>query len=157
MEANARLNSHIIESLKGIETVKVYASEDNSIEKLEIEYIRNLRIAFKEGVLSNIQESISGAVSTIGNLALMYIGARMIMNGDITLGSLMSFSTLSGYFMDPIGRLIGLQLSIQEASISLKRISEIYEVEKEQDENDTNKIKIEKIDGDIELNNTYIF
>ena len=153
MEAQARLNSQIIEGLKGIETIKVHASEDNSIEKLEIEYIRNLRIAFKEGVLSNIQESISGVVSTIGNLALMYIGSRMIMNGDITLGSLMSFSTLSGYFMDPIGRLISLQLSIQEASISLKRISEIYEVEKEQDENDTNKIKIDKIDGDIELNN----
>ena len=153
MEAGARLNSHIIESLKGIETIKVHAAEEKSIEKLENEYIRNLRIAFKEGVLSNIQGSISGVVSSVGNLVLMYIGARMIMNGDITLGSLMAFSTLSGYFMDPIGRLIGLQLSIQEASISLKRISEIYEVEKEQEETETEKIKIEKIDGDIELNN----
>ena len=153
MEASARLNSHIIETLKGVETIKVNASEEKSIEKLEVEYIRNLKIAFKEGVLSNIQNSISGAVSTIGNLALMYIGAKMIMNGDITLGSLMSFSTLSGYFMDPIGRLIGLQLSIQEASISLKRISEIYEVEKEQEDTEIDKIKIEKIDGDIELNN----
>ena len=153
MEAEARLNSHIIESLKGIETIKVHAAEEKSIEKLENEYIRNLRIAFKEGVLSNIQGSISGVVSSVGNLVLMYIGARMIMNGDITLGSLMAFSTLSGYFMDPIGRLIGLQLSIQEASISLKRISEIYEVEKEQEETETEKIKIEKIDGDIELNN----
>ncbi|MEG1256064.1 peptidase domain-containing ABC transporter [Clostridium sp.] len=153
MEAGARLNSHIIESLKGIETIKVHAAEENSIEKLEVEYIRNLRIAFKEGVLSNIQGSISGAVSTVGNLVLMYIGARMIMNGDITLGGLMAFSTLSGYFMDPIGRLISLQLSIQEASISLKRISEIYEVEKEQDENDNEKIKIEKINENIELKN----
>lgn len=76
----------------------------------------------------------------------------MIMSGEITLGSLMAFSSLSGYFMDPIGRLISLQLSIQEASISLKRISEIYEVEKEQ-EDDTDKIKLEKLDGDIELNN----
>lgn len=153
MEAGARLNSQIIESLKGIETIKVHGAEENSIEKLEIEYIRNLRIAFKEGVLSNIQQSISGGVSTIGNLVLMYIGARMIMRGDITLGSLMAFSTLSGYFMNPIGRLISLQLSIQEASISLKRISEIYEVEKEQDEDDNEKIQIEKVDGDIELNN----
>ena len=153
MEAGARLNSHIIESLKGIETIKVHAAEEKSIEKLENEYIRNLKIAFKEGVLSNIQGSISGAVSTIGNLVLMYIGARMIMDGDITLGSLMAFTTLSGYFMDPIGRLISLQLSIQEASISLKRISEIYEVEKEQLEEDFDKVKLEKIDGDIELNN----
>ncbi|VYU29209.1 peptide cleavage/export ABC transporter [Clostridium tertium] len=154
MEAGARLNSHIIESLKGIETIKVHAAEEKSIEKLEGEYIRNLKIAFKEGVLSNIQGSISGAVSSVGNLVLMYIGARMIMNGEITLGSLMAFSTLAGYFMDPIGRLIGLQLSIQEASISLKRISEIYEVEKEQEEDkDLERIKIDKVDGDIELKN----
>jgi ATP-binding cassette subfamily B protein len=54
--------------------------------------------------------------------------------------------------MGPIGRLVSLQLSIQEASISLKRISEIYEVEREQDDEE-NKINIDKIDGDIELNN----
>ncbi len=153
MEAQAKLNSHIIESLKGIETVKAHAAEESSMEKLEVEYINNLKIAFKEGVLSNIQESLSGAISTIGNLVLMYIGARMIMKGDISLGSLMAFSTLSGYFMDPIGRLISLQLSIQEASISLKRISEICEVEKEQDEDSVQKVKLEKLDGDIELKN----
>lgn len=151
MEAGSRLNSHIIESLKGIETLKVLAAEDNSIEKLEVQYVKNLKIAFKEGVLSNIQGSISSGVSTVGNLILMYIGATLVIDGKITLGSLMAFTSLSRYFMDPIGRLIGLQLSIQEASISLKRISEIYEVDKEQLEED--KIKIEKIDGDIEVEN----
>lgn len=151
MEAGARLSSHIIESLKGVETLKVLAAEDKSIEKLEVEYIKNLKIAFKEGVLSNIQGSISSGVSTIGNLILMYIGATLVIDGKITLGSLMAFTSLSGYFMEPIGRLIGLQLSIQEASISLKRISEIYEVDKEQVEGD--KVNIEAIDGDIELEN----
>lgn len=151
MEAEARLNSHIIESLKGIETIKTLASEEKTVEKLEVEYVKNLRIAFKEGVLSNVQGSISNLVSTVGNLVLMYIGATMVIKGDITLGSLMAFTSLTGYFMDPIGRLIGLQLQIQEASISLKRISEIYEVEKEQIDN--NKILIEEIDGDIDLNN----
>lgn len=151
MEAEARLNSHIIESLKGVETIKTLASEDKAIEKLEVEYVKNLRIAFKEGVLSNVQGSISNFVSTAGNLILMYIGASMVIKGNITLGSLMAFTSLTGYFMDPIGRLIGLQLQIQEASISLKRISEIYEVEREQIDN--NKILIEEIDGDIDINN----
>lgn len=151
MEAGARLSSHIIESLKGIETLKILAAEDKSIERLEVEYIKNLRIAFKEGVLSNIQGSISSGVSTIGNLILMYIGATLVIDGKITLGSLMAFTSLSGYFMEPIGRLIGLQLSIQEASISLKRISEIYEVEKEQVEED--KVSIEAIEEDIEIEN----
>ncbi|SDP50468.1 peptidase domain-containing ABC transporter [Clostridium gasigenes] len=152
MEAGAKLNSQIIESLKGIETIKIHAAEEKTMEKLESDYIRTLRISFKEGVLSNIQGTISGGVSTIGNLVLMYIGARMIMNGDITLGSLMAFTTLSGYFMDPIGRLISIQLSIQEASISLKRISEIYEIEKEQDE-EIDKIAIDSVHGDVSLKN----
>ncbi|WGX76898.1 ABC transporter transmembrane domain-containing protein [Paraclostridium bifermentans] len=151
MEAESRLNSNIIESLKGIETLKSLGAEDKSLEKLEDEYIKNLKIAFKEGVLSNVQGSISSGVSTVGNLVLMFIGANLVMDGKITLGSLMAFTSLSGYFMDPIGRLIGLQLSIQEASISLKRISEIYEVEKEQAIDD--KVKIESIDGDIEFKN----
>lgn len=151
MEAESRLNSNIIESLKGIETLKSLGAEDKSLEKLEDEYIKNLKIAFKEGVLSNVQGSISSSVSTVGNLVLMFIGANLVMDGKITLGSLMAFTSLSGYFMEPIGRLIGLQLSIQEASISLKRISEIYEVEKEQAIDD--KVKIESIDGDIEFKN----
>lgn len=151
MEAGARLNSQIIESLKGIETIKVLAAEEKSLETLEKQYIKNLKIAFQEGVLSNIQGSISSGVSTIGNLVLMYLGATMVIDGKITLGGLMAFTSLSGYFMDPIGRLISLQLSIQEASISMKRISEIYEVEKEQEAE--NKIDIETIDEDIELEN----
>lgn len=151
MEAGARLNSQIIESLKGIETIKVLAAEEKSLETLEKQYIKNLKIAFQEGVLSNIQGSISSGVSTIGNLVLMYLGATMVIDGKITLGGLMAFTSLSGYFMDPIGRLISLQLSIQEASISMKRISEIYEVDKEQEAE--NKIDIETIDEDIELEN----
>lgn len=151
MEAEARLNSHIIESLKGIETVKVNAAEDKNLEKLEIEYVRNLRIGFKEGVLSNIQGCISSAISTIGNLVLMFLGATLVMDGKTTLGSLMAFTSLSSYFMGPIGRLINLQMSIQEASISLKRISEIYEVDKEQDSQD--KIAIDNVAGDITLDN----
>lgn len=151
MEAGARLNSQIIESLKGIETIKVLAAEEKSLETLEKQYIKTLKIAFKEGVLSNIQGSISSGVSTIGNLVLMYLGATMVIDGKITLGGLMAFTSLSGYFMDPIGRLISLQLSIQEASISMKRISEIYEVDKEQETE--NKIDIATIDEDIELEN----
>ena len=151
MEAGARLNSQIIESLKGIETIKVLAAEEKSLETLEKQYIKNLKIAFQEGVLSNIQGSISSGVSTIGNLVLMYLGATMVIDGKITLGGLMAFTSLSGYFMDPIGRLISLQLSIQEASISMKRISEIYEVDKEQETD--NKIEVETIEEDIELEN----
>ncbi|MGR5977474.1 peptidase domain-containing ABC transporter [Bacillus cereus] len=150
-ESDSILNSHIVETLKGIETIKVHAAEEKTLEKLETEYVKNLRISFKEGVLSNIQNTFSSSISGIGQILLMCIGASMVMDKDITLGGLMAFVTLSGYFMDPIGRLIHIQLAVQEASVSLARISELYDVETEQ-LND-NKPKVEEISGDIKLEN----
>ncbi|MEC2861461.1 peptidase domain-containing ABC transporter [Bacillus thuringiensis] len=150
-ESDSILNSHIVETLKGIETIKVHAAEEKTLEKLETEYVKNLRISFKEGVLSNIQNTFSSSISGIGQILLMCIGASMVMDKDITLGGLMAFVTLSGYFMDPIGRLIHIQLAVQEASVSLARISELYDVETEQ-LND-NKPKVEGIFGDIKLEN----
>ena len=127
-----RLNSTIIESLRGIEAVKGNANEEQTMEYIEKDYIKNLRVNFHQGFLSNIQGSINGVISTMGNLVLMYIGALQVMEGNITLGTLFAFTSLSGYFMEPIGRLISMQLQIQEASISMKRMSEILEVEEEQ-------------------------
>lgn len=173
MQQGSVLNSQIIEGLRAIETIKGNANEETELENIEKEYIKSLRIGLKEGMLSNIQGSISGLVSTVGNLLLMYFGIMQVINGDITLGSLMAFTTMSGYFMDPVGRLVSLQLQIQEANISMKRMTEILDYEQEQslynnfDKNDPSAMlfnetsvdadnvyqELEKTDGNIEIKN----
>ena len=132
MEKQAALNSQIIDSLKGIETVKSFGVEAETMEKLENKYISALRTGYKTSVTSNVQGTISGFFNNIGNLVLMGIAALFVINGDITLGSMMAFMSLSGYFMDPIGRLVSLQMQIQEANIAMKRMSELYDIEEEQ-------------------------
>jgi len=147
MEANARLNSQVIESLNNVATIKTNVSEDHSMEKIETEFIKSLRIQFKGGVLNNIQSSLSGAITNLGNLSLMLYGGYLTMQGTITLGTLMAFTSLAGYFIDPIGRLIGMQLSIQEADISLKRLSEIYDVDEENELEDGKDLLDETIEN----------
>ncbi|MDQ2086712.1 peptidase domain-containing ABC transporter [Herbivorax sp. ANBcel31] len=151
MQQNSRLNSQIIEGLRAVETIKGNANEENELDNIEKEYIRSLRINLKSGMLSNIQGSISSLIQTVGNLLLMYFGIMQVIDNEITLGSLMAFMTLSGYFMDPIGRLVDLQLQIQEANISMKRITEILDSEREQE--DGHYQEIEKVDGNIEVKN----
>jgi len=133
MEQGARLNSQIIESLNGIETVKINSSEELSMDKIETEFIRSMRLGFRGGVLSNIQGSLSSGLGGIGSLAMLVFGGFMVMAGETTLGTLVAFSSLAGFFIDPINRLVSLQLSIQEANISLTRLSEIYDVDEEED------------------------
>ncbi|PKM95144.1 MAG: ABC transporter permease [Firmicutes bacterium HGW-Firmicutes-1] len=154
MQQASVLNSQIIESLRAVETVKGNANEETELENIEREYIKSLRISFKEGMLSNVQGSISGLVSTVGNLVLMYFGIMQVINGENTLGSMMAFMTLSGYFMDPISRLVGLQLQIQEANISMKRLTEILDYEKEQaGEGGGIYQELDEVDGDITIKN----
>lgn len=131
MQQASILNSEIIEGLRGFETIKGNANEDVELECIEREYIKALRIGYKESMLSNVQGSISSIISGIGNLILLYVGISQVINGNLTLGSYMAFMTLAGYFMDPIGNLVNLQLSIQEANISMKRLSEILDYERE--------------------------
>lgn len=172
MQQGSILNSQIIEGLRAVETIKGNANEGTELENIEREYIKALRISLKEGILTNAQGSISSLVSTIGNLILMYFGIKQVIDGNITLGSLMAFTTLTGYFMNPVGRLVGLQLQIQEANISMKRMTEILDYEQEQSlpiqvdkDNPTsmlmmNKIdkgkmyqNIEKVEGDVVIKN----
>lgn len=154
MQQSAVLNSQIIEGLRAVETIKGNANEDTELANIEKEYIKSLRIDVKEGHLSNVQGAISSVISTIGNLLLTYFGIMQVMNGEITLGTMMAFMTLAGYFMDPVERLVGLQLSIQEANISMKRISEILDYEREQDvQTEGMYSDIQKITGDIQIKN----
>lgn len=157
MQQAAILNSEIIEGLRAVETIKGNANEEAELECIEREYIKSLRIGYKESMLSNVQGTISGVISGIGNLVLVYAGITSVINGDMTLGSYMAFSTLAGYFMEPIGNLVNLQLSIQEANISMKRLSEILDYEREhgmEDDMEADHIyqEIEKVDGDIAFN-----
>lgn len=166
MQQASILNSEIIEGLRAVETIKGNANEDIELENIEREYIKSLRIGYKESMLSNVQGTISSVISGIGNLILLYVGISSVINNDLTLGSYMAFMTLSGYFMNPISNLIGLQLQIQEANISMKRLSEIMDYEREQQANgddagtNVGSLEIEnryeeinQVDGDIEIKN----
>ena len=152
MEKQSTLNSQIIDSLKGIETVKSFGIEENTMDKLENKYISALKTSYKTSVTSNIQSSISGFISNVGNMVLMGVASLIVINGDITLGSMMAFMSLSNYFMEPIGRLVSLQMQIQEANIAMKRMSELYEIEPEQQDK-SNLINNFKIDGSINIEN----
>lgn len=154
MQQTSILNSQIIEGIRAVETIKGNANEDMELESIEREYIKSLRISYKEGILSNVQGSVSSLISGVGNLVLIYAGIMQVMDENITLGSMMAFMTLAGYFMSPVGRLVSLQLSIQEANISMRRISEILDYEREQGDMPEHRYQeLKKSDGDISFKN----
>ena len=152
MEKSSAMNSEIIDDLKGAETIKSFGVEKLTMDQIEQKYISSLKVGYRGNVLSNIQGSISSFIGNIGNLVLTGVAAYFVMDGNITLGTMMMFMQLAGYFMDPVGRLVSLQMKIQEANIALTRMSELLDLEEEQ-EKSKNLKKDFNIDGDISVKN----
>ena len=150
MVQSAVLNSQMIESLRGIETIKCNACEDRELEALEREYIKSLKISLRSSKISTGQSLISSVITTVLSMVTTYVGITQVLNGQLTLGGYMAYSTLAGYFTSPVSDPIGMQMSIQEASISMKRLTEIMDYESEQD--DTREYtEMESMEGDIEF------
>ena len=152
MAQSAALNSQMIESLRGIETVKCNANEQTELDNLEREYMKSLKISLRSSRISTTQGLVSSFISTGFSMLTTYVGISQVLNGEMTLGGFMAFSTLSSYFTSPLSNLIGLQMQIQEASISKKRLTEImdYPAENETAEG-MEQSEMEKVEGDIEF------
>lgn len=131
MEAGAYMNSHLIESMQNIETIKSQNDEIQQIQKLENRFVSLLKIGYKEGTLQNIQGVISNFVGSLGNIVFMAVGALFIIDGKMSIGDLLVFQTLSQYFTEPVQSLVSLQLTFQEANIAMKRLNELMSLDRE--------------------------
>lgn len=98
MEANSMLNSQLIESIRNIDTIKSQHDERQRLDKLEENFVHTLEIGYKEGVLQNIQSTISSIAGTLGNLIFMGVGALFIIDNKMTIGDLLCFSDLESVF-----------------------------------------------------------
>ena len=151
-EKNAKVNSDLVESINGFETVKSLNLQNKVINKVENKYIENLLIDKKVSKSSNIQHLIKDLISGLGILLILFIGYLKVLDGDISLGELITYNSLLIYFLEPIKNVLELEPLIRYALSSFKRINELYEIDLENLEID-NKYTGEKIKGDISINN----
>lgn len=153
METNASLTSNLVESLNGVETLKAFNAERNASIKTEQKFVKLLRVLFKGGSIANVQSSLVEVVTQIGGIAILWFGALGIIEGEMTIGELLTFNALLGFFVEPIQNLIGLQPLIQTAIVASDRLGEIVDLELERSEPKSSKAVPDSLYGDIEFKN----
>ena len=131
MSAGATLNSSIIESLKGIETIKAYNGELKVYHRVDSEFIKLMKKSFKTVTLDNVQQGIKHAIQLISSAMILWVGSYSVINGSITLGQLITYNALLVFFTDPLQNIINLQVKMQTAQVANKRINEIFAIESE--------------------------
>lgn len=150
--AEADKYSHFVESINGIATIKALSTESDSLDKAEMKIIDAIEKNFKLANLSNFQGTIQGFLSQAGNLAVYWYGSWLIMQGKLSLGELISFVTLLGYFLGPLSRLITLQPQLQEISVASKRLGEILDLQTEEKINNGG-MELKNPKGNIKVKN----
>lgn len=153
MESNAKLNSYLVESLNGIATIKSYNAEKEVFFQTENRFVNLLRYVFKRGMLSNLQGSIKMGLELIGGTVILWVGAMQVLKGSMTIGELITYNALLGYFLNPIENLIGIQPTMQSALVAGERLNEIFDLDAEKNEKEHKKVSPKQLSGKIECSN----
>lgn len=143
MEMNSKVTSKLVETINGIETIKIYNHEKIEKDKTNALYKKFLKNVFNGGMLSLSQQTVTMLVAVVGELVIIWIGSACVIRGELTLGELITFNALLGYFIEPIKNLLNLQPCIQTAVVAADRLGEILDIPLEYNIEEKNNEKIE--------------
>lgn len=127
MENSAYVLSCFKESIDGVETIKSYGAEEYSKHKSKKKFEKYIHYATRGLKLYAIQDAISGFIAATGVVVLICSGSILVMNNVVSLGTLITFYALLGYFINPVQNLIDLQPELQTAIVAAERLNDILD------------------------------
>jgi len=151
-ERNSETQSYLVEVMSGIQTVKAQNIELRSRFSWQERYARYVAAGFKTVITSTLANSTSQFLNKLSSLLVLWVGAYLVLQGELTLGELIAFRIISGYVTSPILRLAQLWQSFQETALSLERLSDIVDTPQEA-EIDRYNIPLPEIQGSVKYEN----
>ncbi|WP_298904461.1 peptidase domain-containing ABC transporter [uncultured Psychroserpens sp.] len=141
--------SKVIELIGGMQEIKLHNAERRMRWNWEYVQARLFKIASKSLALEQTQSVGSNFINEIKNMSITVLSAKLVIDGDITLGMMLAISYIVGQLNGPIAQLIDFMRDIQDAKISIDRLGEIHNMEEE--ENDEEKINSIPVNATITL------
>ncbi|MGN7932729.1 type I secretion system permease/ATPase [Sphingopyxis sp. 22461] len=124
-QRGAENQSFLVESVTGIGTLKAMAVEPQMRDRWEKLFAGYTNTGFDVAKLANWGSHLIQLVSKLTTVAILYFGAKAVIAGDLTVGSLVAFNMLSGRVAAPILRLSQLWQDFQQVRISVERLGDV--------------------------------
>ena len=150
-EENARTQSHLIEAISGIQTVKAQSIELTSRWKWQGFYNNYIQRSFEKNMTGQVVNQLTMVLQKISQLLVLWVGAELVLAGEFSLGQLIAFRIISGYVTQPLLRLSTVWQSYQELKVSFERLSDIVDTKAETDDIGSSNIIMPKLKGEIEI------
>lgn len=143
--------SKVMELINGMQEIKLHNAEKQKRWGWEHVQARLFKVSMKGLVLEQTQTIGSSVINELKNILITFISAKLVIDGEITLGMMMAITSIVGTLNGPVAQLIGFVREVQDAKISLSRLSEIHEKE---DEVQQEQFQMHEfpVDQDIKIN-----
>jgi ATP-binding cassette subfamily B protein len=151
-ERNAETQSYLVEVMTGIQTVKAQNIELRSRWQWQERYARYVAEGFQTVMTSTLAGSFSHFFNQLSGLLVLWVGAALVLDGQLTLGQLIAFRIIASYVTSPILRLTQLWQNFQETGLSLERLADIVDTPQEA-ELDRQNIPMPLIKGTVTYEN----
>jgi len=145
----AENTAFLTESITGVETLKASAVEPQMQRRWEEQLAGYVQAAFKTSQLSNIAGQGVQGIQKITMALTLFFGAKLVIDGDLTVGQLVAFNMLSGRVSQPILRLAQLWQDFQQMRVSVERLGDILNTKTEAASADSSKARLPAIEGNV--------
>lgn len=145
-------NSQLVEMMTGISTVKAMAAERDVRWRWEDRLTNMLNSQFRAQKLANSVQSTGGLISALGSTALLWYGAYLVIQGELTIGQFVAFNLLIGSVINPILAIVDFWDELQEIVISVERLNDVFATAPEESSKRL-MLVMPAIRGDIQFEN----
>jgi len=145
----AENQAFLVESISGIDTLKSMAVEPQMIRTWDKQLAHYVTSSFKATTLATLAHEGVNFVGKLVVVLTMWLGARLVIDGDLSVGQLIAFNMLAGRVAQPIMRLAQLWTDFQQIGISVERLGDILNTPTELAS--ANRSTLPDLRGDIEL------
>ncbi|MBL8952062.1 MAG: peptidase domain-containing ABC transporter [Myxococcaceae bacterium] len=151
LEAQARAQGQLVQSLTGIETLKASGTERRALERWSNAYVDELNIGLERGRVTATLEAVLGALRMSTPLAIITYGALQVMRGELSLGEMMAMSALAQAFLVPLSSLVSSFSQFQQLTVHLERVEDVLMQPREQQ--GVELTRPARLRGELELEN----
>ena len=131
LAAQARLEGYQVEMLSGIETLKAMGATERSMSRWSDLYVESLNRVIARGRLDGTFQAFLGTLRFVGPIVLMLVGAQKVLDGDLSLGTMLGLSALGSGFLDPVANLVGTGLRLTQLNGYMERIEDVLDTPRE--------------------------
>jgi HlyB family type I secretion system ABC transporter len=129
----AASQDYLVEALTGIGTVKAAGAEERAVEHWSNLFFANLNVSLRRSQLSAMIDTAMTTLRTLSPLLLLWVGAYQVLNGSMSLGTMLALNALGLAFLSPLSSLVTTGQQFQLVGAHLERIGDVLDAAPEQD------------------------